>query len=102
MKISHIFRAPRLERLIKLRFNKYNTHYTTENKRTFHQVVSADLVNMIISAEECGYCGACVAVCPHGTLELEGMRIIQGECKNCTKCLIVCPVGAIKEGSHEV
>jgi heterodisulfide reductase subunit A len=57
---------------------------------------------MIISAEECGYCGACVAVCPHGTLELEGMRIIQEECKNCTKCLIVCPVGAIKEGNHEV
>jgi ferredoxin len=51
---------------------------------------------MIISAELCGYCGACVAVCPQNILKMAGMEIIIGSrCENCNLCRVVCPMGAI-------
>lgn len=51
---------------------------------------------MIISAEQCGYCGACVAVCPQNILELAEMKIIINPgCENCNLCMVVCPMGAI-------
>jgi ferredoxin len=56
-------------------------------------------VKMIISTEECGYCGACVSVCPHNILELSEMEIIAHEgCEECAFCMVVCPLGAIKRG----
>ncbi len=46
--------------------------------------------------ESCGYCGACVAVCPIKLLELtESEIIIEEGCNNCGKCEIVCPLGAL-------
>ncbi|HOI40717.1 MAG TPA: 4Fe-4S binding protein [Methanobacterium sp.] len=54
---------------------------------------------MIISAEKCGYCGACVAVCPQNILELWEMKItVNDGCEKCDFCLVVCPLGAIKRG----
>jgi len=54
---------------------------------------------MIISAEKCGYCGACVAVCPKDILELYDMKITAYDgCEKCDFCLVVCPLGAIKRG----
>ncbi|NYB51458.1 MAG: 4Fe-4S binding protein [Methanobacteriaceae archaeon] len=58
---------------------------------------------MIISKDECGYCGSCVAVCPLGLLELYEMDIIIKEgCEECSFCIYVCPLGAIKEGKNEI
>jgi len=58
---------------------------------------------MKISEEECGYCGACVAVCTQNALELSGMRvIIHPGCENCNLCGVVCPMGAINNGKNEV
>lgn len=53
---------------------------------------------MIISTEQCGYCGACAAVCPQNILELSGMEIIiHLGCENCNLCKVVCPMGAIDD-----
>jgi len=58
---------------------------------------------MRISEEQCGYCGACIAVCPQNVLELSGMKIItHSGCENCMLCRVVCPVGAINNGKNEV
>jgi len=55
-------------------------------------------------ADRCGFCGACVAVCPQRLLEVGETRFkIQGDCKNCGNCSIVCPLGAIiMEDLHEI
>jgi ferredoxin len=51
---------------------------------------------MKYEVDSCGYCGACVAVCPHKLLELIENEIITGEgCEDCGKCLMVCPLGAL-------
>ncbi len=56
---------------------------------------------MIISTEQCGYCGACAAVCPQNILELSGMEIIiHLGCENCNLCKVVCPMGAINDESN--
>lgn len=47
--------------------------------------------------EKCGYCGACVSVCPHSRLELKHNQVkLEKECVNCGNCVIVCPLGALK------
>ena len=46
--------------------------------------------------DNCGYCGACVVVCPSKLLELnENELILDDGCKNCERCIIVCPLGAL-------
>jgi len=46
----------------------------------------------------CGYCGACVTVCPNKLLELtEHKLIVHKGCTNCGNCVVVCPLGAILE-----
>ncbi len=55
--------------------------------------------NMIlIRREVCGYCGACVSVCPQGALELIDayLEVNNTLCKpKCKICQTVCPLGAI-------
>lgn len=47
--------------------------------------------------EMCGYCGACVSVCPKNVLELTESGIITEphKCDDCGRCTIVCPFGAL-------
>lgn len=45
----------------------------------------------------CGYCGACVGVCPADVLELvETWLEVHEGCTGCGACVRVCPVGALE------
>ncbi|WP_305064708.1 4Fe-4S binding protein [Methanococcoides sp.] len=45
----------------------------------------------------CGYCGACVGVCPTGALELVETWIeVDNKCIGCGICQKICPLGAIE------
>jgi ferredoxin len=59
-------------------------------------------VNMKIITDQCGYCGACVAVCPQNILILfeGGVTMING-CENCGDCSLVCPLGALSPEFEE-
>lgn len=47
--------------------------------------------------ERCGYCGACVSVCPKNILELKENEIdLNDGCEECGACAEVCPLGAIR------
>ena len=46
---------------------------------------------------KCGYCGACVGVCPAGALELiETWIEVESTCTDCGICAKICPVGALE------
>ena len=46
---------------------------------------------------KCGYCGACVGVCPKGALELiETWIELDDSCTSCGVCAKICPVGALE------
>ncbi len=46
---------------------------------------------------KCGYCGACVGVCPKGALELiETWIEVDDSCTKCGVCAKICPVGALE------
>lgn len=50
-----------------------------------------------INSDRCGYCGACVSVCPVGAIELTETRLLISEaCMDCGLCLAACPVGALQ------
>lgn len=54
-----------------------------------------------IIREVCGYCGACVSVCPQGALELvDAYLTVNDDCTSCGICARVCPLGAL-EVEHE-
>jgi len=50
-----------------------------------------------IDRYKCGYCGACVSICPADATALVGMwlRIDEKRCNNCEVCVNLCPVGAL-------
>ena len=47
---------------------------------------------------DCILCGACIAVCPAGSIGLEDGRVVQlrQACIRCGQCEAVCPAGAMK------
>ena len=51
-----------------------------------------------IRREVCGYCGACVSVCPNGALELIDafLTVDNDNCTNCGICAKICPLGALE------
>ncbi|HDR74325.1 MAG TPA: ferredoxin, partial [Methanoculleus sp.] len=52
--------------------------------------------------EVCGYCGACVSVCPEGALELiDAYLSVSDACINCGICARVCPLGALEVTNEE-
>jgi len=59
-------------------------------RRGGRQVIKVEL-------DRCGYCGACVGVCPVGAIELAETHLLINEaCFDCDLCLTACPVGALK------
>jgi ferredoxin len=56
-----------------------------------------------VRREVCGYCGACVSVCPEGALELIDayLSVDYNNCKNCNICVKVCPLGALEVADEE-
>ncbi|MDD4126225.1 MAG: 4Fe-4S binding protein [Methanomicrobium sp.] len=56
-----------------------------------------------VRREVCGYCGACVSVCPEGAIELiDAYLSVDNEtCKLCKICLRVCPLGALEVSDEE-
>jgi digeranylgeranylglycerophospholipid reductase len=50
-----------------------------------------------VKIDRCGYCGACVSVCPVGAIELAETHLLISEaCFDCGLCLTACPVGALQ------
>lgn len=51
---------------------------------------------MKFDIEKCGCCGACISVCPTGSLELTEtvLFINEDKCDDCKRCSIICPLGA--------
>lgn len=60
--------------------------------------VTGELVSININRYKCGYCGACVGVCPKGALELveTWIEVDENVCIVCGICDRICPVGAIE------
>ncbi|MBD3180737.1 geranylgeranyl reductase family protein, partial [Candidatus Poribacteria bacterium] len=51
----------------------------------------------VVNRQVCGYCGACVSVCPENAIELVDtyVSIDNNLCSKCLSCVKVCPVGAL-------
>jgi NAD-dependent dihydropyrimidine dehydrogenase PreA subunit len=60
--------------------------------------IIGELVSININRYKCGYCGACVGVCPKGALELveTWVEVDESTCVACGICDRICPVGAIE------
>ena len=56
-----------------------------------------------VRREVCGYCGACVSVCPEGAIELIDayLSVDNENCKLCKICVKVCPLGALEVSDEE-
>lgn len=55
-----------------------------------------NLIVEVIRTGVCTFCGACVAVCPEGVLELESAApTIRGKCTVCQICYLSCPQASL-------
>jgi len=52
---------------------------------------------LTVNRLKCGYCGACVGVCPQNALDLiETWIEVDENCNGCRICTRTCPVGALE------
>jgi NAD-dependent dihydropyrimidine dehydrogenase PreA subunit len=52
---------------------------------------------IVVEPYKCGYCGACVSVCPNNCIDLIEVTVkIDENCVNCGICTIICPIGALR------
>ncbi len=50
----------------------------------------------------CDFCGTCVSVCPHDSIELsENDLVITESCTKCKLCVFVCPIRALGVQNEE-
>ena len=63
----------------------------------------ANVISMLVIHRECcGYCGACVSVCPEGSLELvDAYLTVEDSCRECGICTRACPLGALEVVDEE-
>ncbi len=60
------------------------------------------MARLLINADTCTGCEACVSSCPFGALSMkEGVAVVDEKCNFCGACVDVCPVGAIKLEKEE-
>lgn len=60
------------------------------------------MARLLINADTCTGCEACVPSCPFGALSMkEGVAVVDEKCNFCGACVDVCPVGAIKLEKEE-
>lgn len=54
------------------------------------------MARLLIKADTCTGCGACIPSCPFGALSIkEGVAVVDEKCNFCGACVDVCPVSAI-------
>jgi len=52
---------------------------------------------LTVNRYKCGYCGACVSVCPATALELVDTWLeVNDDCTQCGRCTKICPMGALE------
>lgn len=52
-------------------------------------------MSVLIKKDACIGCGACIASCPFGAIEMESVAVINDKCTGCGACIETCPVEAI-------
>ena len=60
-------------------------------------MVTEESDRLQVKTDLCEVCGACVAVCPEGSLVLAERSVLvdQENCTGCGLCELICPVEAI-------
>ena len=80
-----------------------------QSEASYHQgtFIAAMVLSMnhpVVDRGMCGYCGACVSVCPSKALDLVDLFVERDEslCTGCLACVQVCPLGAMKVQKPDV
>jgi len=60
------------------------------------------MARLIIDADACTGCEACLSACPFGSLSMkDGIAVVDESCNFCSACVDACPVGAITVEKEE-
>ena len=62
----------------------------------FINMKPVQMFGITYNIDMCDFCGTCVAVCPHDSIDLsENNLVINESCTLCKNCVYVCPVRAL-------